>query len=169
MLPIRAGTRDSQGFAARRSPSAMLNRPIGIAVFHQGIHKTAFSRETPLPMRMRNPEARKSPKGKGEVWRIVVSAPASRTSLDRPSMRLSWRSAVLGQALQRGNLVISIGADWSDGEAGFSTSFRLSQTFRVSSRLDIALALKSPEGGYALDAVPCEFPCIAVEFSFWTG
>jgi len=119
-------------------------------------------------MRMRNSKPEES-ESKGEVWRIVVSAPASRTTLDRPSMRSELEKRCPGQALQRGNLVISIGADWSDGEAGFSTSFRLSQTFRVSSRLDIALALKALKEAMPLTQVPCEFPCIAVEFSFWTG
>ncbi|MFA5851827.1 MAG: hypothetical protein WC820_03965 [Spirochaetales bacterium] len=82
---------------------------------------------------------------------------------------LSWRTAATGRVLQRGSLAGAIRADWSESQTGFSASFRIFQAFRASSRLDIALALKSPEGGYALGAVPNEFPCIAVEFSLWTG
>ena len=80
-----------------------------------------------------------------------------------------WRSADAVRVLRRGNLALGIGADWLDGKAGFSASFALSQVFRLSPRLDILLSLKSPEGGYALDAWPKEFPCLAAELSFWNG
>jgi hypothetical protein len=81
---------------------------------------------------------------------------------------MSWRSAGLGRVLQSGSLALGIGADWIEGEAGFSASFALSQTLRLSPRLDLLFALKSPEGGYALDVLPNVFPRLAVELAFWT-
>lgn len=162
---------DSQGFRSASFAFGYAESADKASLFSiKASIKTAFSREDATAdedEKLGSPEESES---KDEVWRIdnLSAGGLELRSIDL-QCGLSWRSAVLGRALQRGNLVISIGADWSDDEAGFSASFKLSQTFRVSSRLDIALALKSPEGGYALDAVPCEFPCIAVEFSFWTG
>ena len=81
---------------------------------------------------------------------------------------MGWRNAGLGRALRSGSLTLGIGVDWIEGDAGFSASFALSQTFRLSPRLDLLFALKSPEGGYALDVLPKVFPRLAAELSFWT-
>ena len=80
---------------------------------------------------------------------------------------LKWKGTNPNGWLQRGSFGLAVSADWEDGQVAYAVSFDASQIFRISPRMELTIAIKSPEGGYSLDVPPAAFPSVSAEFSLF--
>ncbi len=78
---------------------------------------------------------------------------------------LRWVDSASGTWLGQGSVKIGVSAKRTDSLFSFSISGELTQKILVLGNLAVTLALKSPEGGYALDALPARFPSLTMGFS----
>ncbi len=78
---------------------------------------------------------------------------------------LRWKDSVSRTWLGQGSVKIGVSAKRAESLFSFSVSGELTQKVLVLGNLAVTLALKSPEGGYALDVLPDRFPNLTLEFS----
>jgi len=78
---------------------------------------------------------------------------------------LRWKASVSRTWLGQGSVKIGVSAKRAESLFSFSVSGELTQKILVLGNFAVTLALKSPEGGYALDALPARFPNLTLEFS----
>lgn len=78
---------------------------------------------------------------------------------------LRWKDSVSRTWLGQGSVKIGVSAKRADSLFSFSASGELAQKILVLGNLAVTLILKSPEGGYALDALPTRFPNLTLGFS----
>lgn len=82
---------------------------------------------------------------------------------------LGWNGGKEGGRFRRGTLDFALSRKKVDDRIAFSVSCAISQGFRLFGTLDMSIAIKSPEGGYALDAIPQKLPCLSIEASLLFG
>jgi hypothetical protein len=78
---------------------------------------------------------------------------------------LRWKDSALRSWLGQGSAKIGVSVKKTDSLFSFSASGELAQKILVFGNLAVTLILKSPEGGYALDALPARFPSLTLGFS----
>ena len=82
---------------------------------------------------------------------------------------LGWNGGKEGGRFRRGTLDFGLSRKKVDDRIAFSVSCAITQGFRLFGTLDMSIAIKSPEGGYALDAIPQKLPCLSIEASLLFG
>lgn len=80
---------------------------------------------------------------------------------------LSWKGTASRAWFRQGEIGAALSIDWKDASPVFSLSFGLSQVFRLSPCAEFSVSVKSPEGGYSLEALPTSLPDFAMAVSLF--
>jgi hypothetical protein len=81
---------------------------------------------------------------------------------------LKWGAKKPNGWIGRGSVGVAISARKTDSGFDFALACALSQKVHFTGKLETTLVLKSPKGGYSLDSLPVELPCVGLEFSIST-
>ncbi|HWR11786.1 MAG TPA: hypothetical protein VN445_08190 [Rectinemataceae bacterium] len=77
---------------------------------------------------------------------------------------LQWMGSRLRRWLEGGSAKIGVSVKNVDRKYSFFVSGELVQKLLLFTNWELSLAVKSPEGGYALDRMPDRLPCLKMEF-----